>query len=376
MSDGGDILIDFAHGLKEVHMMTDTPRASRYALSFTSGALLMREALIAAPIYLREHDWAKVRQLIEEDNLLQARTVSTGHRLAREVAQRLAVLTDDELELLVDATTSERGHLMWAAACRRYDLIGEFAEEVLRERFLLLTPTLDSRRLRQLHPEQGALARGSRRPQGLHLAQASLQCLPHARRGGLLTEDGRILQAVLSARVADALSARTPSDVRFFPTGGGRAMNRVDLTKQEEHLFAVLSGKRFLQMEGLSNEVPFFIYPYAPEDALDVAQAKKRIKNKLARRGINVREVNLYDLSVEILKERGVWERVLARSPSRTRTTSASCSKACSTRSSTSRRRSDPRSRTANSTSSSSPASARSSRTSGRTTCSTTFRAS
>jgi hypothetical protein len=122
--------------------MTDMPRPSRYALSFTSGALLMREALIAAPIYLREHDWVKVRQLIEEDNLLQARTVSTGRRLAREVAQRLAVLTDDELELLVDSTTSERGHLLWAAACRRYDLIGEFAEEVLRERFLLLTPKL------------------------------------------------------------------------------------------------------------------------------------------------------------------------------------------------------------------------------------------
>lgn len=33
----------------------------RYALSFTSGALLMREALIAAPLYLREHDWTKVR---------------------------------------------------------------------------------------------------------------------------------------------------------------------------------------------------------------------------------------------------------------------------------------------------------------------------
>jgi len=37
---------------------------------------------------------------------------------------------------------------------------------------------------------------------------------------GLLSEDGRILQAVLSTRVSGALSARTPSDVRFFPTGG------------------------------------------------------------------------------------------------------------------------------------------------------------
>jgi len=84
-----------------------------------------------------------------------------------------------------------------------------------------------------------------------------------------------------------------------------------ELTHQEEHLFAVLSGERFLRMEGLSNEVPFFIYPYEPEHALSVAKAKKRIKNRLASRGVEVREINLYDLSVEILKGRGDWEEIL-----------------------------------------------------------------
>ena len=87
------------------------------------------------------------------------------------------------------------------------------------------------------------------------------------------------------------------------------------LPEQEEHLFAVLSGQRFLQMEGLSNEVPFFIYPYPPEDALAIAAAKKRIKNRLANAGVTVFEINLYDLSVELLKERGVWDRVLAAEP-------------------------------------------------------------
>lgn len=89
----------------------------------------------------------------------------------------------------------------------------------------------------------------------------------------------------------------------------------IDLHKQEEHLVAVLSGKRFLQMEGLSNEVPFFIYPYPADAALKVAQVKKRVKNKLSQKGITVYEVNLYDLAVEILKERGVWERVLQIEP-------------------------------------------------------------
>ncbi|AZL13410.1 DUF1788 domain-containing protein [Brevibacterium aurantiacum] len=88
-------------------------------------------------------------------------------------------------------------------------------------------------------------------------------------------------------------------------------MTPSELTRHEEHLFAVLSGERFLKMEGLSNEVPFFIYPYEPEHALDVEKSKKRVKNRLASTGIEVREINLYDLSVDVLKERGDWDEVL-----------------------------------------------------------------
>ena len=189
-------------------------------MSFTSGALLTREALVAAPIYLRERDWTRVRELIAEGNLLQARTLATGQRRAREVAQRLAVLSDDELELLVDSPTSERGHLLWAAACRRYDLIGEFAEEVLREHFLLLTPTLDHDdfdgfiRSKALWHEEVADLKDST------LRKLRSNVFRMLAETGLLSADGRIIQAVLSARVTDALSSRTPSELRFFPMGG------------------------------------------------------------------------------------------------------------------------------------------------------------
>jgi hypothetical protein len=209
------MLIGFVHGREEVHIVTDTPRKPRYALSFTSGALLVREALVAAPIYLREKDWARVRELIEEDNLLQSRTRSSGLRRAREVAQRLSVLGDGEIELLIDATPSERGYLMWAAACRRYDLIGEFAEEVLRERFLILAQTLDYddfdgfiRAKALWHEEIASLKDSTLRK----LRSTVFQMLVEA---GLLSGEGRILQAILSARIADTLT----NDIRFFPTG-------------------------------------------------------------------------------------------------------------------------------------------------------------
>lgn len=86
-------------------------------------------------------DWERVRDAAVEDNLLQARTHRTRVRLVRETVSRLSALTDGEVELLVEATASERGHLMWAAARRRNGLIGEFAEEVVRERFLRLAAT-------------------------------------------------------------------------------------------------------------------------------------------------------------------------------------------------------------------------------------------
>lgn len=81
---------------------------------------------------------------------------------------------------------------------------------------------------------------------------------------------------------------------------------------QEQHILKVLSGSRFLEMESLGGEVPFFIYAYAPEDAIAVAASKKRIKNKLKNDfGVTVLEINLYDLAIEIIKERGVWDRLL-----------------------------------------------------------------
>lgn len=88
------------------------------------------------------------------------------------------------------------------------------------------------------------------------------------------------------------------------------------LAQQEEHLFKVLSSERFLKMEGLGNEVAHFIYDYDPAWALDVDQAKKRIMKKLdTELGIKVFEINLYDLCVELLKARNVWERVLVAEP-------------------------------------------------------------
>ncbi len=73
----------------------------------------------------------------------------------------------------------------------------------------------------------------------------------------------------------------------------------------------MISGQRFLKKQGLGNEVPFFICPYEPDKAVDMERLQRQLVNSLAQVGVRVLEINLYDLSVELLQERGVWEQVL-----------------------------------------------------------------
>ena len=131
LSDGPDILIDFVHDQKEVHHDDGHASESRYALSFTSGALLAREAAVA-----RTRLPARAR-LGEGPRPSRGGQPAPGpHAIVRRPAgprdrsSASRCSPTPRSSSLDDATATERGHLMWAAACRRYDLIGEFAEEV------------------------------------------------------------------------------------------------------------------------------------------------------------------------------------------------------------------------------------------------------
>lgn len=77
------------------------------------------------------------------------------------------------------------------------------------------------------------------------------------------------------------------------------------------HLFAVISGQRFLNKQGLGNEVPFFICPFKPEESVEMERLKRQLINRLEQVGVRILEINLYDLSIEILKGRGIWDQII-----------------------------------------------------------------
>ncbi len=83
-------------------------------------------------------------------------------------------------------------------------------------------------------------------------------------------------------------------------------------TEIYSHLLSVISSERFLKMQGLGNEIPFFICSFDPVKTDDIyKEVIGPLINKLKHNGVRVLKIDLYDLSVELLKNRGIWDRTL-----------------------------------------------------------------
>ena len=78
-----------------------------------------------------------------------------------------------------------------------------------------------------------------------------------------------------------------------------------------DHLLTTVSSQRFLKMQGLGNEIPFFICPFKPERLDEMNKLCGQLIKKLKQKGIQVLRVDLYDLAIELLKTRGIWIQIL-----------------------------------------------------------------
>jgi hypothetical protein len=83
-----------------------------------------------------------------------------------------------------------------------------------------------------------------------------------------------------------------------------------ETSKQFNHLYKVISSKRFLSKEALGGEIPFFISAYNAEKELLVVESIRMLKKKLDTSGVSVLEINLYDTVCQLLEEKGGMERM------------------------------------------------------------------
>ncbi|MBL8596414.1 MAG: DUF1788 domain-containing protein [Devosia sp.] len=85
----------------------------------------------------------------------------------------------------------------------------------------------------------------------------------------------------------------------------------MDEVERFDHLVRVITSNRFLSKQGLGNEVPFFICAYPASDGMAMEAGRRNLIKQVAKSGVRVLDLNLLDLSVEILRERGIFDRVL-----------------------------------------------------------------
>lgn len=90
-----------------------------------------------------------------------------------------------------------------------------------------------------------------------------------------------------------------------------------EMTPKEraEHLFRVVTSERFLTKQGLGNEVPFFICPYKAVYGLSMMQDRKALVTRIQHAGVKVLDLSLYDLSLDILRDRGILDEILESEP-------------------------------------------------------------
>lgn len=214
----------------------------RYRLSFTVGGLLAEQGRTVAGLMVgdtavaaavdtlpsadRDDDAFAPAELLESvrryavaENVLQIRTHAAGVRIVNEVIKRLSALTMGELRCIADADMlqSDRRALMWVAMCRYYALVGEFAQEVLREHFLIGTTTITYGDYEHFmlgkamwHPEIDDLSTSTSAKLRSNVFKAMAEA-------GLVNRaDDTIIPSLLSREVTGILMRR-PESFGFFP---------------------------------------------------------------------------------------------------------------------------------------------------------------
>jgi hypothetical protein len=196
-----------------------------YLMSFGTGGLFVNESVAVARLHVAGADWDSTLAAAQENGAFPVRKASSARRSIREIVNRLKRLSADELALFIDGDRSEQAALLWLAACRAYRFIGEFAVEVLSDRFLSLRTDLtydDFDAFLSAKEEWSAKLAALSTSTRAKLRAVLFRLMREAE---VLSQDNRILGAMLSPRVLAVIQAGYPDELRYFP-GAERQLGR------------------------------------------------------------------------------------------------------------------------------------------------------
>lgn len=126
---------------------------SKYNFGFTAASLRLSDFVLVA-----KHN----REGIDFDyvNILGSGKTTTGKRMFNEYSKRLATLTREQIDVLLNGTLSSQKQVAFLAVCKTNGFIRDFTIEVVREKMLLFDYQISEgefftflRRKTESHPE-------------------------------------------------------------------------------------------------------------------------------------------------------------------------------------------------------------------------------
>lgn len=189
----------------------------KYSMSFTTAGLLRKETIIVALLYLELQDWSRIHQRVMIENCLQLKTANSRRRIFSEIKARLECLEAAEMKILCFSSSQDIDIVLWLALCRRYQFIGNFAREVLREKFITLQRHIDFsdyalfvEREAVFHPEILELRDSTCKRLRQMLFQFMRNC-------GMLNRENMILPVIFSPAVDALFAGRNQAEIQYFP---------------------------------------------------------------------------------------------------------------------------------------------------------------
>lgn len=189
----------------------------KYKLSFTAAGLSISESVNIAEVYLKCRDWEQTKKIVREKNLLQSRTNSRTIRVARELSQRLSLLTDSQVELLVEGNLTEQKYLLWFSICRTYGFVREFAIEVLYEKFMRRNMQLTELDYDAFFNRKADWNEGLEHITTSTRIKLRTVLFRMMREAGLISTHNTVVPAVFSKRLLESLKPEAPMSFQIFP---------------------------------------------------------------------------------------------------------------------------------------------------------------
>ena len=189
----------------------------KYNLGFTSAALLYRDSVLLAKLYLNTGDWNVVRDKVLADNLLQIRTIAAQKRIYSETYTRMKSLSNIALEVIANGERDDQVQVIWYAICKKYTLIKDFTIQVLSHKLSINTRDLSEadfnvffNNLSVSHEELSRIAISSK-------AKLTKNLFRMLRSAGIIDTDGKLRAMSVSQTVRQIVSAGQDISLEIYP---------------------------------------------------------------------------------------------------------------------------------------------------------------